>query len=367
MSFICQFIQLGGPQIRFVWLSLFFIVLGSVFVLYQTQPFYITILPPLINHLYPTDFPSLYKNLVLLSCSSDSYTSIYCYYLPFTALAWRRIGFEPIIFLVGSSEKFAKMPLINFLKNDLKIEYHIINVDSSRSISLSQMIRLFGGFLSYDFNTTKDYFIMTSDADLLPITRSRYEIARNHTNYILAVNAYCCPSEKFSYGDFHDIHYYPISYIGMEQDLWKKLFLPLNNCSVSSNITVDMIECCLKEKMNVSLPKNVIKGTKQWDIDQRFISLLVAQAERFYGTYVDKRSRGSRLDPNKEFLSSDFNSILDYHDVHLPNQHENIIYSNRTWLVLKNAFSYLFNNDTIELLSRYHYETVASVFTQRKL
>ncbi len=269
--FIFHFNLLGKACVRLLFMFLTIVLVSSVFIFYQKEYSYSIILPPLMNHLYPANFSSINENLVLLSCSSDSYTSIYCYYLPYIALAWRRIGFEPVIFLVGSNEIFEKMPIINLLKMDLKIQYYFINVDSSRSISTSQIIRLFGGFISYEYNTTKDLFILIGDVDLLPISRHRFEIDTNQSNYILAVNAYCCPKETFSYKNFHNIHYYPMSYVGMKKDLWKKIFLPLNNCSLSSNLTIDMIECCLKEKMNVTLPKNVIKGTKQWDIDQKLL------------------------------------------------------------------------------------------------
>ncbi len=80
-----------------------------------------------------------------------------------------------------------------------------------------------------------------------------------------------------------------------------------------------------------------------------------------YDTYVDKRELGHRLDPSRKFLASEFNSILLYDDVHLPNHDERIIYSNRTWFALRKAFSQLFHNETIQLLSRYHYDTAASV------
>jgi hypothetical protein len=120
-------------------------------------------------------------------------------------------------------------------------------------------------------NTTKELFILIADVDLLPISHYRFEINTNYTNSILAVNAYCCSSEKFSYENYHNIHYYAMSYVGMTKDLWKKIFLPLNNCSLSSNITIDMIDCCLKERMNITIPKNVIKGTQNWDIDQKFL------------------------------------------------------------------------------------------------
>jgi hypothetical protein len=247
------------------------ILFSSIFILYRKEYSYSRLSPLLINHLYPSNYSTFYENIVLLSCSSDSYTFAYCYYLPFIALAWRRLGFEPVVFLVGSEEKFIQMPLINLLKNDLKIRYHFINIDSSRSISTSQIIRLFGGFMSYDNHTTKDLFILIADVDLIPISRYRFEINSNQTNYILAVNAYCCPDDKFSYENFRNIHYYPVSYIGMNKNLWKKIFLPLNKCSLSSNLTIDMIECSLQERMNITIPKNVIKGERDWDIDQKLL------------------------------------------------------------------------------------------------
>ncbi|CAF2505476.1 unnamed protein product [Rotaria sp. Silwood2] len=347
--------------IRSIFLFVLLILVSSIFICYQKDYSHVILLQPLINHLYPSNFSSIYKNIVLLSCSSDSYTILYCYYLPYVALAWRRIGFEPFIFLVGSKKIFEKMPLVNLLKTDLKIKYYFINVDSSHSISTSQIIRLFGGFISYKYNTTKDLFILVADADLLPISRHRFEIDTNHTNYILAVNAYCCPNEKLSYGKYQNIHYYPMSYVGMTKYLWKKIFFPLNNCYISSHITIDMMECCLKEKMNVTIRKNVIKGTKYWDIDQKLLSLLIVQAKDLYNTYVDKRDLGNRLDSNENFLSSEFDSIHLYDDVHLPKKNEHAIFNNQTWLVLRHMFSHLFHNETIQLLSRYHYQTVANI------
>ncbi|CAM4821114.1 unnamed protein product [Rotaria magnacalcarata] len=340
---------------------LLLIFVSCKFILYQNENSNLIILPPLIYHSYPSNFSSLYKNIVLLSCSSDSYTALYCYYLPYVALAWRRIGFEPFIFLVGSESIFKKMLIINLLKNDLKIHFFFVNVDRSRSISTSQIIRLFGGFISYDYNTTKDLFILVADADLLPISRHRFEIHTNHTNYILAVNAYCCPDEDFSYEKYYHIHYYPMSYAGMRQSLWQMIFFPLENCRLSVNITVDMMECCLRKKMNVTLPKNVLKRTIQWDTDQKLLSLLILQAQHSYNTYIDKRKIGYRLNPSENFLSFEFDSILLYDDIHLPNTSEQIIFRNETWLVFRKIFSHLFSKETIRLLSQYHYQTVADV------
>ncbi|CAF0766610.1 unnamed protein product [Adineta ricciae] len=323
----------------------------------MTQTQYFNVLPLLNDHFYPADFSSLYENFVLLSCSSHSYTLSYCYYLPYIALAWRRIGYEPVVFLVGQKEVFLQMPLMHTLNVDFKITYHFVDVDPPRSISASQIVRLFGGFLSYNYNTTKDLFILIADVDLLPITRRRFEIFTNRTNYILAVNAYCCLKEQFSYANFSNIHYYPMSYVGMRKDLWQMVFQPTKRCSSAQNLTVDMIECYLKEYMNITLPKYVVKGSKKWDLDQKLLSLLLARAKYFYGTHIDRRDLGYRLDANENFLSSEMNSILFYDDIHLPNKNVEVLFSEHTWPILKRIFSRLFNNKTMQLLSQYHHQT----------
>jgi hypothetical protein len=93
---------------------------------------------------------------------------------------------------------------------------------------------------------------------------------------------------------------------------------------------------------------------------------LIARAEYLYDIYVDKRKLGHRLDPNKKFLSSEFDSILSYDDIHLPNQNEKIIFSNHTWNVLGKAFSNLFHNEIIQLLGRYHYQTAAFILSYNR-
>lgn len=119
----------------------------------------------------------------------------------------------------------------------------------------------------------RERFIILADVDLLPIGRHRFDHERNETNHILIVNADCCTSSRFSYGNYQRIDYYPISYVGMTQTLWKDLLLPLDYCSLpeKENFTVDFIRCALKEIFNETIPIDVIKGTEQWDIDQKFL------------------------------------------------------------------------------------------------
>lgn len=95
-------------------------------------------------------------------------------------------------------------------------------------------------------------------------------------------------------------------------------------------------------------------------------SVLIARAKYSSKVRVDKRERGSRLDPDKRYLASEFRHILYYEDVHLPNRNETLLYTYETWQVLREAFTNLFHNETIELLARYHFQTAASILTANR-
>ena len=228
-------------------------------------------LPKLINQTRINVYPSFYENIVLLSCSSYSYSLIYCYYLPYVALAWRRLGFEPFVLLIGSAATFEDLPLLNLLKKDLQIRYEFIPSNPSESISISQLIRLYGGFISFPRQSNQDLFIILADVDLLPITKHRFDLHQNDVNRILIVNADCCQDLRFSYKRYQMMDYYPISYVGMSQSLWKDLFLPFNHCNASASLTVELIRCSIAEIFNQTIPQNVIKGSDQWDIDQKVL------------------------------------------------------------------------------------------------
>lgn len=90
-------------------------------------------------------------------------------------------------------------------------------------------------------------------------------------------------------------------------------------------------------------------------------SLLIARVARTSDIHLDKRPLGARLDPNERIRSTLFDSILLYDDIHLPNRHEKIIFSNRTWSIFRRALSKLFHPQTIQLLSSYHHQTTAAV------
>jgi hypothetical protein len=87
-------------------------------------------------------------------------------------------------------------------------------------------------------------------------------------------------------------------------------------------------------------------------------SLLIARIQRTRHIDIHKRHLGKRLDPTLESLPSDLNSILDYDDIHLPNQQDTWIFNNAAWSILNHALRKLFHEKTIQLLARYHQQTI---------
>ncbi|CAF1060292.1 unnamed protein product [Didymodactylos carnosus] len=213
---------------------------------------------------------------VLLSCSAYSFSLAYCYYLPFTSLTWRRIGYEPIILLHGL-ENLPTSSLSEMMQalNHLQLKHYFIHTKTKfdkevLSISYSQISRLFGGYLE-DKYLKNDDFLIISDADLLPINIKLFN--PNPTSDILIVNAFCCLSEELIFKNV-SYPYYPISYIGMKKRLWKQV-VDLTNSSCfdekHKKLTMSTITCYLNFKMNITIQTKVRKKPPLWDIDQRLI------------------------------------------------------------------------------------------------
>ena len=122
--------------------------------------------------------------------------SDYMFNLPFVALAWRRIGIEPIILLVKSnSTKPSELTnkTIEYL-DKFKIKIVYIQSPDGYDVTVAMLSRLFVGLLSESTIKEND-FILTSDADLIPINKNYYAI--DNSNHIRAWNAFCCETFVF--------------------------------------------------------------------------------------------------------------------------------------------------------------------------
>jgi len=142
---------------------------------------------------------SLFKNrrFAIFACSIHSKVQAYTFYAPIIASSWKRIGYETIVFFVGDfTVPNILTSRLNLTRSYLKhLGVYIIDIqcDSSYAIKLSQLVRVFGGFLP-DSIVHDDDDILTADSDLMPLKPGEYLPTNGTDGFIF--NAFCCGSFK---------------------------------------------------------------------------------------------------------------------------------------------------------------------------
>jgi hypothetical protein len=135
----------------------------------------------------------------------------YLFFTPITCWAWRKVGWEPLVFYHGKTEG----DLYNLAFKD---EQPVIvePIESYRSDTITQISRLYASCVS-------DQFLMTGDIDMVPLS--------NYWN----------PDEDALTVYGHDLagNHYPICYIGMSADKWKRV-MDLQNGNYQAYIKRDL-------------------------------------------------------------------------------------------------------------------------------
>jgi hypothetical protein len=129
------------------------------------------------------------KKYIVLSVNDNH---DYLYFTPLTVWAWRKFGWEPIVFFHGKRQSIE----IN-LPFDLNIAY-IDEIDGYRSDTITQISRLYAACF-------QEGYLMTGDIDMIPLSD------------------YWKPSENEITVYGHDLTgytHYPICYIGMPHTRW---------------------------------------------------------------------------------------------------------------------------------------------------
>jgi hypothetical protein len=141
--------------------------------------------------------PSENRRFAIFACSIHATTLAYTFYTPITAASWQRVGYETIVVFVGDFTKANVLTgRLNLSRNYLKhVGAHIVDLqcNESYSIKLSQLARVFAGFLPDDIVQDEDN-ILTGDSDLMPLKISEYKPTPGTDGFIF--NAFCCGSFK---------------------------------------------------------------------------------------------------------------------------------------------------------------------------
>lgn len=188
---------------------------------------------------------------VILSVNDDP---DYLYHVPLTLWAWRRIGWEPILFYNGR-----KTTLDRFCpKVDFK-QVYTLDVPGYRADTITQISRLYAACI---FN--RGEYLMTSDIDMLPLS-DYWQSARG----IQVWGA-----------DLTNYKHYPICYIGMHSENWAAVM----DLRVDGRISSDY-NALIKRDLD-SMPEAKSEDfEKRWYVDQ---DLITRRLKPFHPTIINR-------------------------------------------------------------------------------
>jgi hypothetical protein len=146
----------------------------------------------------------------------------YLFYTPLTVWAWRKLDWEPIIFFNGKRGPISGLIKSTFdkLHVDMTAEmkflyslkvYDLDDLAGYESETITQISRLYGASCFAGRNiagVSEDYYLMTGDIDMIPLSDYWKPDPNN-----LSVWGH----DLTGYG------HYPICYIGMPSDTWRKV------------------------------------------------------------------------------------------------------------------------------------------------
>lgn len=295
------------------------------------------------------------RRFAVFSTSIHSKFRSYIFYTPITAAAWQRLGYEVIVIFVGdfthnSSQYFqAQLNLTEAFLERLNVHIIYFQCDKSYSIKISQLVRIFTGYLSDTIVDDWDY-ILTTDSDIIPIREDDYQLKENTTGFIY--NAFCCGSFQRRNKSYR---MYPMSHICLPKKIWRELFLQsiqrqellamnlsLNLLSEKAPFSFATISLYTRHEFKNLYDSNMIKGDAAWYMDQIYSSMLINDySVKYPHIKIDKRRKQSlRLDPNLPRHMWETHRLKQYGDAHII--HDEIFDSYR-WGIFKKLLAFLFD------------------------
>lgn len=206
----------------------------------------------------------------------------YLFHVPLTCWAWRKFGWEPILFVHGDDSDLKGLSLATAEVPFVKLNVELYN----DAVTVTQISRLYGACVA-------DGYIMTGDIDMLPLSDYWQPNMDGLTVYGR---------------DLTDYHY-PICYIGAPAPIWKDIM------DLVDNDYNTMIEQDLD-----SMPNAISKDkSKRWVVDQDLITARINES-KYTPTHVlrgtDKRTGYpiGRVDRSKWTL--DHKTFIDCHMFH---------------------------------------------------
>lgn len=198
------------------------------------------------------------KKYIVLSVNSNV---DYLYFTPLTIWAWRKFGWEVILFYNNSLLISKELEDYVFESSPSHQVYTLAPITGYRPDTITQISRLYAGCLFPE----EEVYLMSGDIDMLPL--SDYWKARN-------------ANEPTVWGhDLTGFGHFPICYIGMSSSWWQDVM----------DVTSSDYNACIKRDLDTLPQAKDPDFYKYWFTDQD----LITQRLKEYGTSkIDFINRG---------------------------------------------------------------------------
>jgi hypothetical protein len=222
----------------------------------------------------------------------------YAFYLPLTVLAWRRIGYESLVLIIGHRREWLYNPVLAHVLDTLEtlkaatVLFLPAKVDNR--VMLSQTARIFTANLDGYPGGPSD-FILTSDSDLWPL-RKRYFYQQQPEGAeaerpLMLFHSDCCRPFVFK---GHSYKMQPMSHVGASAATWQEMVnfqqqQPFQQQSGgrTNNSSSSSVEMPAKDSASIldrlanifgqQVRHRVQYASSDWFVDQKFITLSIHQ------------------------------------------------------------------------------------------
>ena len=181
------------------------------------------------------------RRRVALSCTANP---AYAFVLPITCRLWRRLGYEPIVVLVGDQAGWLKQTLAA-VENGSDSIFWQPSIEGFEDSTVAQVSRLAAWMLA-----GSGQYILTADADMWPLSRQYFGW---HTEG--------CKLDLYSWNAYaHEKEFkQPICYIGAMRAIWSEICLGWRDFEAAIRW---MLSAC----------GEAADGWEQWNLDETWIS-----------------------------------------------------------------------------------------------
>lgn len=172
---------------------------------------------------------------VSLACDANPHYSVYA---PIVARLWRRLGFEPIVFMHTSGWDSPLGALVQgALDDDAFLTPRIPRIDPLSVGNTMRVVRIVAASL-----VDPAALVMTADVDMAPLSRTFFD--RTWDQFVLRADMYgslhAAPKIQGGVALIPGLWRFPLCYVGMRGNLWRKM-LPIVNGDPETSLRQTMV------------------------------------------------------------------------------------------------------------------------------